>query len=151
MALKRDVVLVLALMVVFHFEIQICTFEMNRKDFPDDFIFGTASSAAQFEGAANEDGKGQSVWDTFSHIPGKIRDFSNVDVGVDQYHRFKTGLGPAVIGPQGRLQQRERGTSRPRGRLLLASTGGDSKVTGGWVDRWRLYHTRLKDGPDYTD
>ncbi|OIV94197.1 hypothetical protein TanjilG_28136 [Lupinus angustifolius] len=44
------------------------------------------------EGAVKEDGKGQSVWDTFSHTPGKILDFSNDDIGVDQYHRFKEDI-----------------------------------------------------------
>ncbi|KAF1862301.1 hypothetical protein Lal_00026827 [Lupinus albus] len=45
-----------------------------------------------YEGAAEEDGKGPSVWDTFSHIPGKITDLSTSDIGVDQYHRYEEDI-----------------------------------------------------------
>ncbi|KAL3638378.1 putative beta-glucosidase 41 [Castilleja foliolosa] len=62
---------------------------ISRADFPDGFTFGTASSAYQFEGAANEGNKGQSIWDTFTKQPGRILDFSNANTAVDQYHRFK--------------------------------------------------------------
>ncbi|MED6150862.1 hypothetical protein PIB30_076686 [Stylosanthes scabra] len=65
---------------------------ISRADFPDGFIFGTASSAFQFEGAVDEGNKGDSIWDTFSRIPGRILDFSNADTAVDQYHRFQVKL-----------------------------------------------------------
>ena len=42
--------------------------------FPKDFVWGTATSAYQIEGAVNEDGRGRSIWDTFAHTPGKIED-----------------------------------------------------------------------------
>ncbi|OMP04537.1 Glycoside hydrolase, family 1 [Corchorus olitorius] len=61
---------------------------ISRADFPHGFIFGTASSAYQFEGAVNEGNKGDSIWDTFARKPGKIMDFSNADTAVDQYHRI---------------------------------------------------------------
>ncbi|GLJ32787.1 hypothetical protein SUGI_0660180 [Cryptomeria japonica] len=61
----------------------------GRKAFPPDFVFGLGSAAYQYEGAAREDGKGQSIWDTFAHTPGKIVDNSNGDVADDQYHRYK--------------------------------------------------------------
>ncbi|GMQ00632.1 hypothetical protein CsSME_00047635 [Camellia sinensis var. sinensis] len=62
----------------------------GRACFPDNFIFGTASAAYQYEGAANEGGRGPSIWDTFTHQrPGKISDGSNADVGIDFYHQFK--------------------------------------------------------------
>jgi beta-glucosidase len=57
--------------------------------FPDGFLWGTASSAYQVEGAWNEDGKGPSVWDTFTHQPGKIFHNQTGDFAVDHYHRWK--------------------------------------------------------------
>lgn len=61
---------------------------ISRNNFPRDFVFGTASSAYQFEGAVKEDGRGQTIWDKFSHSFGKVIDFSNGDVAVDQYYRY---------------------------------------------------------------
>ncbi|KAK4258971.1 hypothetical protein QN277_005357 [Acacia crassicarpa] len=55
---------------------------------PTDFLFGTASSSYQYEGAYLSDGKGLSNWDVFSHTPGKIIDATNGDVAVDHYHRY---------------------------------------------------------------
>lgn len=52
------------------------------------FLFGTASSSYQYEGAYLSDGKGISNWDVFTHKPGSISDESNGDVAVDQYHRY---------------------------------------------------------------
>src|SRR3954468_24241988 len=57
--------------------------------FPAGFVWGTATSAYQIEGAVNEDGRGRSIWDTFSHTPGKIGDGSNADRANDHYHRYK--------------------------------------------------------------
>ncbi|KAG5390529.1 hypothetical protein IGI04_032070 [Brassica rapa subsp. trilocularis] len=67
----------------------ICAEEISRGSFPKGFVFGTASSAFQHEGAVKEDGRGPTIWDTFSHTFGKITDFSNADVAVDQYHRYE--------------------------------------------------------------
>ncbi|KAH9317623.1 hypothetical protein KI387_019392, partial [Taxus chinensis] len=63
--------------------------QFGRKSFPSDFVFGVASAAYQYEGAAQEDGRGPSIWDTFSHTSGKIADNSTGDVANDQYHRYK--------------------------------------------------------------
>ncbi|XP_008441244.2 beta-glucosidase 47 [Cucumis melo] len=59
------------------------------KTFSKDFLFGTASSAYQFEGAFLSDGKGLNNWDIFTHKPGNIKDGTNGDVAVDQYHRYQ--------------------------------------------------------------
>ncbi len=57
--------------------------------FPDGFLWGAATSAYQIEGAWNEDGRGPSIWDTFSHTPGKVFQDQNGDVACDHYHRFR--------------------------------------------------------------
>jgi beta-glucosidase len=57
--------------------------------FPKDFVWGTATSSYQIEGSVNVDGRGKSIWDTFSHTPGKIRDGSNGDVACDSYRRWR--------------------------------------------------------------
>src|ERR1700741_3465325 len=61
--------------------------------FPDGFVWGTATSAYQIEGAVSEDGRGPSIWDTFSHTPGKIDDGTNADRANDHYHRYREDIG----------------------------------------------------------
>ncbi len=62
------------------------------KYFPDDFIWGVATSAYQIEGAWNEDGKGLSIWDEFTHTPGKIKNNDTGDIACDHYHRFRDDI-----------------------------------------------------------
>ena len=61
-------------------------------DFPKDFLWGSATASYQIEGAANKDGKGKSIWDTFTHTPGKIKNNENGDIAVDHYHRYKEDI-----------------------------------------------------------
>jgi len=61
--------------------------ELGRR-FPPDFTWGFASSAYQIEGAAKEDGRGPSIWDTFSRAPGAVANGDNGDVACDHYHRY---------------------------------------------------------------
>ena len=60
--------------------------------FPKDFSWGAASASYQIEGGAKEGGKGPSIWDVFSHTPGKIADGCNGDIACDAYHRFEEDL-----------------------------------------------------------
>lgn len=73
-----------------------CDFSHNREAntmaylgyFPQDFLFGVATASYQIEGAWKENGKGESVWDRFSHTPGRILDGTTGDVACDHYHRY---------------------------------------------------------------
>ena len=60
--------------------------------FPDQFIWGTSTSAYQIEGAWNEDGRGPSIWDTFSHRRGKVRGGDSGDTAIDHYHHWKEDI-----------------------------------------------------------
>jgi beta-glucosidase len=57
--------------------------------FPDRFVWGAATSAYQIEGAAHDDGRGPSIWDTFSRTPGKVFAGHTGDVACDHYHRYR--------------------------------------------------------------
>ena len=60
--------------------------------FPNDFLWGVATAAYQIEGAVREDGRGPSVWDTFSRQPGAIRLGQTGDIAVDHYHRYRDNV-----------------------------------------------------------
>ena len=90
---------------------------MSQITFPPDFLWGTATSSYQIEGAWNKDGKGPSIWDTFSHAPGNVKNDDTGDVACDHYHRwqedialmkslnfqaYRFSIGWARILPQGR-------------------------------------------------
>ncbi len=61
--------------------------------FPPDFMWGAATAAYQIEGAADDDGKGRSIWDTFAHTPGRIANGDTGDIAADHYHRYKDDVG----------------------------------------------------------
>ncbi len=61
----------------------------DEMTFPKAFLWGTATASYQIEGAAFEDGKGESIWDRFSHTPGKIHYGDTGDEACDHYHRYR--------------------------------------------------------------
>jgi beta-glucosidase len=68
------------------------TVNISENTFPEGFLWGTATAAYQVEGAVNEDGRGTTIWDTFSHIPGKVKNNDNGDVACDMYHRYPADI-----------------------------------------------------------
>jgi beta-glucosidase len=71
--------------------------------FPPDFLWGCSTASYQVEGAYKADGRGMSIWDTFSHTPGKVFDNENGDVADDFYHRYHDDLAlqKNTIGARG--------------------------------------------------
>jgi beta-glucosidase len=65
---------------------------MSTLHFPTDFLWGAATASYQIEGAWNEDNKGESIWDRFSHLPGKITNNHTGDVACDHYHRYSEDI-----------------------------------------------------------
>ena len=103
---------------------------MQKVIFPKDFIWGVATSAYQIEGAWNEDGKGPSIWDTFTHTPGKIVHHETGDIAVDHYHRYKEDV--ALMKELGLDAYR---FSIAWSRVLPAGTGTVNKAGLDFYDR----------------
>jgi beta-glucosidase len=92
--------------------------------FPPDFIWGAATAAYQIEGAAREDGRGVSIWDTFSRTPGCVRNGDTGDIAADHYHRYQQDAAlMAELGLRAyrfsiawpRIQPEGRGPAREKG------------------------------------
>ena len=62
---------------------------MENRTFPRDFTWGAATASYQIEGAVREGGRGESIWDRFSHTPGLVRNGDTGDVACDHYHRYR--------------------------------------------------------------
>jgi beta-glucosidase len=60
--------------------------------FPKDFVWGASTSSHQIEGAVDEDGRGKSIWDVFSHTPGRVKNGDTGDVACDHYHRWRDDI-----------------------------------------------------------
>ena len=99
---------------------------MSTYSFPSDFVWGAATASYQVEGAWNKDGKGESIWDRFSHTPGKVENGDTGDAACDHYHRYQDDV---KIMQQLGLQAYRFSTSWPRalpsGRGLVNLRGLD--------------------------
>ena len=122
--------------------------------FPPTFTWGVATSAYQIEGAADKDGKGPSIWDTFTHQPGRIIDGSTGDVACDHYHRYgedvnlmaslgidayRFSMAWSRVQPQGKGAWNEKGFDF-YDRLL------DAVASKGMAAHLTLYHWDLPQG-----
>jgi beta-glucosidase len=92
--------------------------------FPEGFLWGASTAAYQIEGAVTEDGRGPSIWDTFSHAEGRTKDGDTGDVAADHYHRWPEDVGLlAELGANAyrfsiawpRIQPSGSGAANPRG------------------------------------
>src|SRR3954447_14066233 len=97
---------------------------MTTQRFPDGFVWGVATASYQIEGAAAEDGRSPSIWDTFSHTPGAVLGGDTGDVADDHYHLYREDVDPLAslgVGAYGfslawpRLQPDGRGELNRRG------------------------------------
>lgn len=66
---------------------------MNGRSLSSDFLWGVATSAQQIEGAFNEAGRGESIWDRFARVPGNIVDGSDARIACEHYHRWRDDIG----------------------------------------------------------
>jgi beta-glucosidase len=113
--------------------------------FPDGFLWGAATAAYQIEGAPDADGKGPSIWDTFSHTPGTTHHGDTGDVACDSYHRYPEDialLGRLGAGAYRRIQPSGRGAPSAKG-LDYYNRVIDELLEAGITPAVTLYHWDL--------
>ncbi|MFH8626445.1 GH1 family beta-glucosidase [Streptomyces vietnamensis] len=124
---------------------------VDRLHFPPGFLWGAATAAYQIEGAVAEDGRTPSIWDTFSHTPGKVANGDTGDVACDHYHRYRTDVTlMSHLGLQAyrfslswpRIQPGGRGSANPAG-LDFYSRLVDELLDAGVQPVATLYHWDL--------
>ena len=112
------------------------TFVQSHPDFsfPDDFVWGVATSSYQIEGAAAEDGKGPSIWDEFCRLPNVISDNTNGDTACDHYHRWQSDLDLiASLGVDAY-------------RFSIAWPRVQADGAGSWNEKGLAFYERIVDG-----
>ncbi|GAB4141042.1 MAG: GH1 family beta-glucosidase [Sphingomonadales bacterium] len=119
--------------------------------FPDGFVWGVSTAAYQIEGGVKQNGRGPSIWDTFSHSPGRTRGGDSGDVACDHYHRYREDV--ALMAELGvgayrfslawpRLMPTGRGRAHPGG-IDFYSRLVDALLDAG-IEPWVcLYHWDL--------
>jgi beta-glucosidase len=119
--------------------------------FPKDFLWGAATASYQIEGGAREDGRGESIWDRFSHTPGLVKNGDTGDTACDHYHRYREDVGIIKdLGVQGyrfsvawpRLFPAGKGPLNPKG-LDFYSRLVDELLAKGIRPFLTLYHWDL--------
>ena len=110
---------------------------------PAGFTWGVATSAYQIEGAVSEDGRSPSIWDTFSHIPGKTASGDTGDIACDHYHRW-----PEDIGLMNELGVGAYRFSIAWPRVLPGGFGPVSRAGLSYYDRRRAVRPGLRGLPD---
>jgi beta-glucosidase len=103
---------------------------MTLHHFPDNFLWGAATAAYQIEGAWQADGKGESIWDRFSHTPGHVKNGDTGDVACDHYHRWRDDI--ALMQQLG-LQAYRFSVSWPR--VIPAGCGSINRAGLDFYDR----------------
>lgn len=102
--------------------------------FPDDFVWGVATSSYQIEGAAAEDGKGSSIWDEFCRLPNVISDNTSGDTACDHYHRWQSDLDLiASLGVDAY-------------RFSIAWPRVQADGAGSWNEKGLAFYERIVDG-----
>ncbi len=101
--------------------------------FPSDFVWGVATSAYQIEGAVNEDGRGDSIWDSFARTPGKVLNGDAGDVACDHYHRYAEDV--ALVA----------GLGVDAYRFSIAWPRVQPAGSGAWNDKGIAFYDRLLD------
>ena len=99
--------------------------------FPKEFVWGAATASYQVEGGAFEDGRGASIWDTFSHTPGKTKNGDTGDVACDSYHRWAEDI---EIMKAMHLQAYRFSIAWPR--IFPTGTGEVNPAGFAWYDRF---------------
>jgi len=130
---------------------ELATGDEGALGFPEGFTWGASTAAYQIEGAADADGKGRSVWDTFSHTPGKVHGGDTGDIACESYHRYREDV--ALIASLGlssyrfsiswpRVQPGGRGAANQRGldyyRALLDALGEHGIAAMATLYHWDL-------------
>jgi beta-glucosidase len=110
----------------------------TRVSFPKGFVWGCATSAYQIEGATNEDGRGESIWDRFARTePARIKDGSSGDVACDHYHRWREDIA----------LMKELGMAAYRFSVAWPRILPEGRVAGGGINARGLdFYSRLVDG-----
>ncbi|MDQ1579337.1 MAG: beta-glucosidase, partial [Microbacteriaceae bacterium] len=107
-------------------------------EFPAGFVFGSATAAYQVEGAAHEGGRGASIWDTFSRVPGAVVNGDTGDIADDHYHRLEEDLDlMAELGLQSYRFSISWPRIQPTGRGAANAEGIDfySRLIDGLISR----------------